>query len=106
VAAIGFDDGRNRALPADLPRFTNRPRCRECGSRGPVRGHYCPGCAAVGRAPPFLGAHRGRGGAAMQGDVLAAPDAHPELQPLEPVEPAHALPIHAPPLSAHQHPDP
>jgi len=41
----------------------------------------------------------------MQGDVLAPPDAHSKLQALEPIESAHALPIHQPPLSAQQDPD-
>src|SRR5215831_15722067 len=56
-------------------------------------------------APPFPGTCGARGGAPVQGDVLAPPDAHPELQPVEPIEPADALAIHAPALSAQHDPD-
>ena len=35
-------------------------------------------------APPFPGTRGARRGAPVQGDVLAPPDAHPELQPVEP----------------------
>src|SRR5262252_10706095 len=56
-------------------------------------------------APPFPGTRGARRRAPVQGDVLAPPDAHPELQPVEPIEPAHALAIHAPSLPAQQDPD-
>src|SRR5215467_4202433 len=55
--------------------------------------------------PPFSGTRGTRGGAPVQGDVLAPPDAHPELQPVEPIEPADALAIHAPALPAQHGPD-
>jgi hypothetical protein len=42
----------------------------------------------------------------VQRDVLAPPDAHPELQAVEPIEPPHALAIHAPAVAPEQHPDP
>src|SRR5215813_12076705 len=56
-------------------------------------------------APPFPGTRGARCGAPVQGDVLAPPDAHPELQPVEPIEPADALAIHAPSLPAQHDPD-
>src|SRR5215467_10966335 len=56
-------------------------------------------------APPFPGTRGARCGAPGQGDVLAPPDAHPELQPVEPIEPADALAIHAPSLPAQHDPD-
>src|SRR5215467_1019469 len=56
-------------------------------------------------APPFPRTRGARCGAPVQGDVLAPPDAHPELQPVEPIEPADALAIHAPSLPAQQDPD-
>jgi hypothetical protein len=56
--------------------------------------------------PALRGARRERGGAPVQGDVLASADAHPELQAVEPIEPAHPLAIHLPPLAAQEHPDP
>src|SRR5215471_8954903 len=56
-------------------------------------------------APPFPGTGGVRCGAPVPGDVLAPPDAHPELQPVEPIEPADALAIHAPSLPAQQDPD-
>ena len=53
-----------------------------------------------------VGPGRRRRGAAMQGDVFAAPDPHPQLQAVEPIEPPHALLIHGPSLPPQQHPDP
>src|SRR5215831_17717461 len=56
-------------------------------------------------APPFPGTRGARCGAPVESDVLAPPDAHPELQPVEPIEPADALAIHAPSLPAQHDPD-
>src|SRR5712691_10422368 len=56
-------------------------------------------------APPFPRTRGARGRASVQGDVLAPPDAHAELQPVEPIEPADPLAIHAPSLPSQQHPD-
>ena len=44
-------------------------------------------------------------GPAMQRDVLAAADAHAELQALEPIQPPHALLVNGPALTSEQHPD-
>src|SRR5438874_2326633 len=56
--------------------------------------------------PPLRGSCGHRGGAPVQGDVLASTDTHAELQAVEPIEPAHPLTIDAPPLATQQHPDP
>src|SRR5215470_10452004 len=56
-------------------------------------------------APPFPGTRGARRRAPVQRLVLAPPDAHPELQSVEPIEPAHTLAIHAPSLPAQQDPD-
>ena len=45
------------------------------------------------------------GGPAVQRHVLAAPDPHPDLQPVESIEPSHPLTIHRPSLPAQPHPD-
>ena len=42
----------------------------------------------------------------MQRHVLATPHAHAQLQPFEPIQSAHAFPIHQPALPSQQHPDP
>src|SRR5262245_23068723 len=57
-------------------------------------------------APPLRGSGGHRGGAPVQGDVLASTDTHAELQAVEPIEPAHALTIDHPPFAAQQDPDP
>jgi hypothetical protein len=41
----------------------------------------------------------------VQGDVLAPPDAHAELQPVEPIQPTHPLAVDHPAFAAQQHPD-
>jgi hypothetical protein len=41
----------------------------------------------------------------MEGDVLASPDPHAELQTLQSIEPSHPLSIHPPALPAQEHPD-
>src|SRR5215470_9728991 len=56
-------------------------------------------------APPLERPTGYRGGSPMQRHMLTPPDPHPHLQPVEPVEPAHPLAIHWPPLTAQQHPD-
>ena len=38
--------------------------------------------------------------------MFPSPHTHAQLQPLEPVQPAHAFPIHEPPFATQQHPDP
>jgi len=52
-----------------------------------------------------LGPARVRGGAPVQGDVLAPPHAHAELQPVEAIQPTHPLAVHHPAFAAEQHPD-
>jgi hypothetical protein len=56
-------------------------------------------------APALRRADRHRGGAAMEGDVLPATDAHAQLQALEPIQSAHAFVIHSPALPSQQPPD-
>src|SRR5215813_15152984 len=56
-------------------------------------------------APPFPGTRGARRRAPVQCNVLAPPDAHSDLQPVEPIEPADALAIHAPSLPAQHDPD-
>src|SRR5215813_5212078 len=56
-------------------------------------------------APPFPGTRGARRRAPVQRNVLAPPDAHSDLQPVEPIEPADALAIHAPSLPAQHDPD-
>src|SRR5215469_17289706 len=56
-------------------------------------------------APPFPGTRGARRRAPVQRNVLAPPDAHSDLQPVEPIEPADALAIHDPSLPAQQDPD-
>ena len=46
-----------------------------------------------------------RGRPAVQGYVLPSPDPHPDLQPVEPIEPSHPLAVHHPSFPAQQHPD-
>jgi hypothetical protein len=41
----------------------------------------------------------------MQGDVLPAADAHPELQAFQSIEPTHPLLVYSPAFSSQQHPD-
>jgi hypothetical protein len=57
-------------------------------------------------APPLRGACGHWGRAPVQGNVLAPPDTHAELQPVKPIESAHPLTIDHPPLAAQQDPDP
>jgi hypothetical protein len=42
----------------------------------------------------------------MQRDMLATPDPHAELQPLQSIEPSHPLAIHEPAFASYEHPDP
>ena len=52
-----------------------------------------------------VGPDRDRRRPAMQRDVLAPPDPHPQLQAVQPIQPPHALLIHRPALAPQQHPD-
>jgi hypothetical protein len=56
-------------------------------------------------APAFGRPGRPRRRPAVQRHVLATPDAHPELQAVEAVQPSYPFPIHHPALPAQQHPD-
>ncbi len=56
-------------------------------------------------APRFPGSRGVRGRPAVQSDVLTPPHTHAHLQPVEPIEPADPLAIHAPSLPTQQHPD-
>src|SRR5882724_4222466 len=56
-------------------------------------------------APALAGPGRHRRRAAVQGHVLASADPHAHLEPVEVIEPAHALTVDRPALAA-QHPDP
>ena len=56
--------------------------------------------------PPLRGARGHRGGASVQRHVLAPPDAHAELQPVEPIQSPHPLAVDHPAFAAQQHPDP
>jgi hypothetical protein len=57
-------------------------------------------------APTLGWADGSRRGTPMQGDVFAAADPHPQLQPVQPVQPTHAFLIHRPSFASQQHPDP
>ena len=52
-----------------------------------------------------VGPRGDRGRATVQGDVLAPPDPHPQLQALQSIEPAHPLAIHPPAFATQQHPN-
>lgn len=41
----------------------------------------------------------------MQGHVLASAHPHPQLEPIQAVQPTHSLPVHQPALTSQQHPD-
>jgi len=41
----------------------------------------------------------------VQRHVLAPPDTHAELQPVEAIQPPHSLAVHRPAFAAEQHPD-
>lgn len=52
--------------------------------------------------PPLLQPRRHGGRPPMQRHMLPAPHAHPHLQTFKPIEPAHALSVHEPPLAPQQ----
>ena len=56
-------------------------------------------------APALGRTDRHRRRPSVQRDVLPSPDAHPQLQPLEAIQPTDALPIHHPAFSTQEHPD-
>jgi len=67
---------------------------RQNAKRPPVR----EGIMHKIHAPPFGWADRHRSGPAMQGHVFASPHPHPQLKPIQSVQPTDPLPIHEPPF--------
>src|SRR5262245_58283646 len=66
-----------------------------------------PGSALlILHAQPLRGTRAHGGGASVQRHVLAPPDTHAELQPVEPIQPPHPLAVDRPAFAAQQHPDP
>ncbi len=41
----------------------------------------------------------------MEGDRFASPDAHPQLEPIEPIQSAHAFAVDEPAFAAEPHPN-